>query len=148
MRRLSSVNFPQALVLISGYSSDESQVGDDTDEDELGAPVNVRRVDVTIGIPRTSLAVRMYNPANRSKPERVLPDVDKGAGVRCSGAAPGGSILRSSSSPMANVSDPKVIWVSRGNLMLKLQGVMVFPDGSWALSPTWRASVDVVSSDT
>jgi hypothetical protein len=57
MRWLSSVNFPQALAPISGYSSDESQVGDDTNEDELGAPVNVRRVDVTIEIPRTSLAV-------------------------------------------------------------------------------------------
>jgi hypothetical protein len=49
--------------------------------------MNVRRVDITIGIPRTSLAVQMYNPANGSKPEQVLPDVDEGAGVRCSGAA-------------------------------------------------------------
>jgi hypothetical protein len=69
MRQLSYVNFPQALAPISGYSSDESRLGDEADGDELGAPVNVRRVDVTIGIPRTILAVRMYNPANGSKPE-------------------------------------------------------------------------------
>jgi hypothetical protein len=50
MRRLSSVDFPHALAPISEYSSDESQLGDDVDEDELDAPVNVRRVDVTIGI--------------------------------------------------------------------------------------------------
>jgi hypothetical protein len=34
--------------------------GDDVDEDELGAPVNVRGgggVDVTMGIPRTNLVV-------------------------------------------------------------------------------------------
>jgi hypothetical protein len=57
MRQLSSTNFPHALAPISGYSSDESRLGDDADEDELGALVNVRRVDVTIGIPRMSLAV-------------------------------------------------------------------------------------------
>jgi hypothetical protein len=70
--------------------------------------MNVRRVDVTIKIPRTSLAVRMYNPANRSKPEQVLPDVDEGAGVGCSGAGPRGNISRSPSSPTVNVNDPKV----------------------------------------
>jgi hypothetical protein len=102
---------------ISGYSSDESQLGDNVDEDELGAPVNVWRVDVMIRIPQTSLAVRMYNPANGSEPDHVLPDVDEVAGVGCSGAGPGGSILRSSSSPMANVSDPKVNWVLRGNFI-------------------------------
>jgi hypothetical protein len=42
----------------------------------------------------------------------------------------GGSILRSSSSPATNVSDPKVNWVPRGNFKFKLQGDMVFPDGS------------------
>jgi hypothetical protein len=57
MRRLSSVNFPQALAPISAYSSDKSRLGDDADDNELGALVNVRRVDVTIGIPRMSLAV-------------------------------------------------------------------------------------------
>jgi hypothetical protein len=31
--------------------------------------MNGRRVDVTIGIPGTSLAVWMYNPAKGSKPE-------------------------------------------------------------------------------
>jgi hypothetical protein len=51
MRQLSSAYLSQALAPISGYSSDESQLGDDADEDELGAPVNVRRVDVMIGIP-------------------------------------------------------------------------------------------------
>jgi hypothetical protein len=61
-----------------------------------------------MGIPRTSLVVRMYNPANGSKTEQLLSDVDKGAGVGCSGAGPGGSILRSSSFPTANVSNPKV----------------------------------------
>jgi hypothetical protein len=74
------MDFPQVLTPISGYSPDESRLGDDTDEDELGAPVNVRRVDVTIGIPRTSLVVQMYNPANESKLEQVLPDVDEGPG--------------------------------------------------------------------
>jgi hypothetical protein len=130
MRRLSSANFPQALALISGYSSDKSQLGNDADEDELDASVDIRRVDVTIGIPRTRLAMRMYNPTNGSKPEQVLPDVDEGAGVGCSGASPGGSILRSPSSPAANVCDPNVNWVSRGNFTSKVQGDMVFPDGS------------------
>jgi hypothetical protein len=105
---MSFVDFPQALALISGYSSDESRLGDDADEDELGAPMNVRRVDVTIGIPQMSLAVRMYNPADGSKPEQVLPNIDEGAGVGCSDAGLGGSILMSLSSPMVNVSDPKV----------------------------------------
>jgi hypothetical protein len=108
MRWLSSADFPHALASISGYSSDESQLGDDADEDDLDALMDVRRVDGTIDMPQTSLTVRMYNPANRSKPEQVLLDVDEGAGAGCSGAGPGGSILRSPSSPTANVSDPKV----------------------------------------
>jgi hypothetical protein len=83
-----------------------------------------------IDIPRTRLVVRMYNPINGSKPEHVLLDVDEGAGVRCSGAGPGGSILRPLSSPAANVSDPKVNRVPRGNFTSKVQCVMVFPDGS------------------
>jgi hypothetical protein len=120
MRRLSSTDFPQALALISGYSSDESRLGDDTDEDEFDAPVNVRRVNVMIGIPRMILVVRMYDPANGSIPEQVLPYVDEGAGVGCSGASPGGSILRSPSSPAANVNDLKVNWVSRRNFTLKV----------------------------
>jgi hypothetical protein len=57
MRRLASADFPQALALISGYSSDESRLGDDADEDELSALMNVQRVDVMIGIPQMSLAV-------------------------------------------------------------------------------------------
>jgi hypothetical protein len=61
-----------------------------------------------IRIPRTSLVVRAYNPAKGSKLEQAPPDVDEGAGVRCSSAGPGGSILRSPSSPTANVSDSKV----------------------------------------
>jgi hypothetical protein len=36
------------------------------------------------------------------------PDADNEARARCSGAAPGGSIFRSPSSPMAKVNDPKV----------------------------------------
>jgi hypothetical protein len=55
----------------------------------------------------------MYNPANGSEPEQVLSDVDEGAGVGCSGADPRGSILRSPSSPTANISDPKVNWMPR-----------------------------------
>jgi hypothetical protein len=81
MRRLSSANFPQVLAPISGYSSDESRLEDDADEDELSALVNVRRVDVMIEIPRTSLVVQMYNPANGFEPKQELPDVDEGAGV-------------------------------------------------------------------
>jgi hypothetical protein len=92
--------------------------------------VNVRRVDVTIRIPQMSLVMQMYNPANGSKPEQVLPEIDEGAGVGCSSAGLGGSILRSPSSPTANVSDPKENWVPRGNFMSKVQGAMVFPDGS------------------
>jgi hypothetical protein len=72
----------------------------------------------------------MYNPANRSEPKKVLPDVDEGVGLGCSDAGPRGSILRSPSSSTANVSDPKVNWVPRGNFMSKVQGVMVFPDRS------------------
>jgi hypothetical protein len=65
-------------------------------------------MDITIGIPRTSLVVRMYNPVKGSEPEQVPPDVDEGGGAGCSGAAPRSSILRSPSSPATNVSDPKV----------------------------------------
>jgi hypothetical protein len=83
-----------------------------------------------IEIPRTSLAVRMYNPGKGSEPKQAPPDAYDGAGVGCSDAGPRGSILRSPSSPAINVSDPKVNWVPRGNFMSKLQGVMVFPDGS------------------
>jgi hypothetical protein len=106
MRRLSFADFPQALAPILSYSSDESRLGGNADEDELSAPVNVWRIYVTIGIPRTSLAMQMYNPANGFEPAQVLLDVDEGAGMECSGA--GGNILRSLSSPTANVSDPKV----------------------------------------
>jgi hypothetical protein len=70
----------------------------------------------------------MYNPADGSKPEQVLPDVDEGAGVGCYCAGPRGSTLRSPSSSTANVSDPKVNWVPRENFMSKIQGGMVFPD--------------------
>jgi hypothetical protein len=79
-----------------------------------------------IRIPQTSLTVRMYNPAKGSKPEQVPPDVDEGAGAGCYGAVPGGSILRSPSSPATNVSDPKLNWVPRGNFTSKLHGAMVF----------------------
>jgi hypothetical protein len=72
----------------------------------------------------------MYNPAKGSEPEQAPPDADKGAGVGCSVAGPGGSILRSLSSLVANVGDPKVNWVLRGNFTSKFQGDMVFPDGS------------------
>jgi hypothetical protein len=77
-----------------------------------------------------SLAVRMYNPANGSQLEQVLPDVDEGAIVGCSGAGLGGSILRSPSSPMTNISDPRVNWVPRENFMSKVQCAMIFLDGS------------------
>jgi hypothetical protein len=60
------------------------------------------------GIPRTSLAVRMYSPVKGSKLEQAPPDVDEGAKEGCSDADPGDSILRSPSSPVANVNDPKV----------------------------------------
>jgi hypothetical protein len=72
-----------------------------------------------IRIRRTSLTVRVYNPAKGSEPEQAPPDTVEGAGVGCSGAGPRGSILRSPSSPAANVSDPKVNWVPRGNFTLK-----------------------------
>jgi hypothetical protein len=72
----------------------------------------------------------MYNHAKESKPEQVQPDVDEGAGVRCSGAGHGSNILRSPSSPTVNVSDPKVNWVPRGNFMSKVQGDIVFSNGS------------------
>jgi hypothetical protein len=108
----------------------EFRLGDDAVEDDIDAPVDVWRVDVTIGIPRMSLAVRMYNPINGSKPEQVLPDVDEGAGAGCSGAGPGGNILRSPSTPAANISDPKVNRVPRRNFTSKVQGGMVFLDRS------------------
>jgi hypothetical protein len=38
---------------------DESGSGNAADDDELDAPANGRRVDVTTGIPRMILAVRM-----------------------------------------------------------------------------------------
>jgi hypothetical protein len=72
----------------------------------------------------------MYNPTNGSEPKQVLPDVDEVAGVGCSGASPEGSILRSLPSPTTNVNDPKVNWVPRENFMSKVQGVMVFSNGS------------------
>jgi hypothetical protein len=62
--------------------------------------------------------------------DQVLPDVDEGARVGCSGGGSGGGILRSPSSPTINVSDPKVNWVLRGNFMSNVQGAMVFTDGS------------------
>jgi hypothetical protein len=62
-------------------------------------------------------------------------------------ASPGGSIRRSPSSPVANVNDPKVNLVPRGNLTSNVQGAIAFLDGSWVLSPIWRASVNVVSSN-
>jgi hypothetical protein len=65
----SSAEFPQALASISRYSSDESQLRDEADEDELDAPMNGRRMDVMIEIRRTSLAVQMNSPAKESKPE-------------------------------------------------------------------------------
>jgi hypothetical protein len=104
--------------------------GDDADEDELDTSTNGQRVDVMIGIPRTTLAVRIYNPTKGSEPEQVPPDVDEGVGVGCSDAVPRGSIFRPPFSPAMNVSDPKVNWVTRGNFTSKLQGVMVFSDGS------------------
>jgi hypothetical protein len=45
-------------------------------------------MDVTIGKPRMSFTVWMYNPAKGSDPEQVPPDVDEGAGAGCSGAIP------------------------------------------------------------
>jgi hypothetical protein len=72
----------------------------------------------------------MYNPANGSKSEQVLFDVDERAGAGCSGASPGGSILRSPSSPAANISDLKVNRVSRGNFTSKVQCAIVFSDRS------------------
>jgi hypothetical protein len=72
----------------------------------------------------------MYNPAKGSEPEQIPSDVDEGARVGYSGIGPGANILRSPSSPAANVSDPKINWVPRGNFMAKVQGDMVFPDGS------------------
>jgi hypothetical protein len=76
------------------------------------------------------LAVQIYNLAKGSKPEQAPLDVDEGAGVGCSSAGLRGSILRSPSSPTANVNDPTVNWVPRGNFMSNVQGAMVFPDGS------------------
>jgi hypothetical protein len=65
------------------------------------------RMDVMIEIPRTSLAVQMYNPTKGSKLEQALPNVDNGVEAGCSGAGPGGNILWSLSSPVANVNDLK-----------------------------------------
>jgi hypothetical protein len=50
----------------------------------------------------------MYSPVKGSKLEQAPPDVDEGAKEGCSDADPGDSILRSPSSPVANVNDPKV----------------------------------------
>jgi hypothetical protein len=86
---------------------DESRPGNEADKDELDALVNSRRMDVTIEILRTSLAVRMYNLTKGSNSEQAPPDVD-GARIGCSGVGPGDSILKSLSSPAANVNDPKV----------------------------------------
>jgi hypothetical protein len=115
------------------------------DEDELDAPAHGRRIVVTTGIPQTSLTVRIYGPSKRSESGWVSLDADEGA--VCSVASPGGTIRRSPSSPAANVNDPKVNSMPRGNLTSNVQGAIAFPDGSWAQPPTWRASVDVVSSD-
>jgi hypothetical protein len=85
------------------------------------------------------LAVRMYNPAKGSRLEQAPPDIDEvvkdhgacpSANQRHSGAGPGGNILRSLSSPAANVNDPKVNCVPGGNLMSNVQGVMIFLNGS------------------
>jgi hypothetical protein len=51
------------------------------------------------------------------------------------------------SSLAAKANDLKVSWVLWENLTLNVQGVMVFPDGSWVLPPSWYTFVDVVSSD-
>jgi hypothetical protein len=101
------MDFPQALAPISGYSSDESRLGDDAVEDELGASVNVRRVDVVIRIPRMSLAVRMYNLVNGFEPEQILSDVDEGAGVRCSSTGLRGQHLEVSVLPNGKHQCPK-----------------------------------------
>jgi hypothetical protein len=68
MRRPSSAEFPQALAPILGWSSDESRPGDEADEDELDALANGWKMDVTIRIPRMSLAVRIYNLVKGFKP--------------------------------------------------------------------------------
>jgi hypothetical protein len=65
-------------------------------------------MDITIRIPRTSLAMRMHNPTKESKREQAPPDVDEGAGARCSDADPRDSILRSPSSLATNVNDLKL----------------------------------------
>jgi hypothetical protein len=83
-----------------------------------------------IRIPRTSLAVWMYSPTKGSKPEQAPSDVDEGVRAGCSDVGPGGSILRSPSSPATNINDPKVNWVPRGSLTLNVQGAMIFPNGS------------------
>jgi hypothetical protein len=104
-------------------------------------------MDVTTETPRTSLAVRIYNPATGSNSEKALPNVDEETGVGRSDANPGGSILRSLFSSAANVSDPKVNWVLRENLMLNVQDDMIFSDRSQALDPSWHTHVNVSSSD-
>jgi hypothetical protein len=85
--------------------SDEYGSEVDADVDELDAPAKGRRMDVTTVIPRTILAVQMQLPAQGSDPEQDPPDA---ARARCSGAGPGGSIFRSTSSPAAKVNGPKV----------------------------------------
>jgi hypothetical protein len=49
----------------------------------------------------------MYNPANGSKPEKVLPDVDEGAGAGCSGVGPGGQHLKISIIPNGKCQQPE-----------------------------------------
>jgi hypothetical protein len=107
--------------------------------------MNGRMVDITIEIPQTSLAVRMYNPAKGSKPEQVLSDVDEGAGVGCSDADPEGSILRSLSSPMAR---PEGKLGAEREYHVESPMCHGLPGRILSVFPTWRASVDVVSSDT
>jgi hypothetical protein len=57
-------------------------------------------------------------------------------------------MLSSPSFIAANINVPNVNWVPRENLMSNVQGAIIFLDGSWVFPPSWRASVDVVSSDT
>jgi hypothetical protein len=45
-----------------------------------------------------------------------------------------------------NINDSKMNCVPQGNLMLKVQGVMIFSDRSRAFAASWCASVDVSSS--
>jgi hypothetical protein len=52
-----------------------------------------------IGIPRTSLAVRMYSPIKGSKPEQAPPDVNEEDEAECSDAGPRGQHLEVSVLP-------------------------------------------------